>query len=441
MTFSLVTTEKKINNLDFGSNFEFLDSEIGETFTPGGRNANHGSPLGSPNQQSLGSFSHNMKGKNSNEVNEGKESYVDDYKELDYNPESDLFLDSKLSTPQYRSKNVSAFYTVEAPRELISFLYKLRHEAKKHSKSINLKHLPDDLPIPDGLSWDHSIGSDLMFGSMTRSSSSNFLRAGSNFRRSSSFYSGNLLRGSRTGSLLNPNWLCLEPVDSVVNSMDSLKIQRNSSSSKKGLNEIRLSDVNSLHSLSSGCLNSTEFTVDDSAKPCDKGLTLPVSKAIDKVYLRDYPKHKKIRSNSTDFAFSEANEASRIEMSTATTPKAIKEFLIPEENEEKEDDLESLLMRFMKNHLRCGRRRRIISRSMLKKNVERHEERRRQLARISLKPTETLRQAVKQDYDLKIKSKRSFPRSSNVRPARERIPVIDEEDLGSSLSLLAFDKE
>jgi len=436
MTFSLVNDGMKIDNLDFGSDVEFLDSEFGQSLIPNGRNAKRGIPMGSPNQQSLGSFSPNMKGKNRNEVNEVLESYVDDYKELDYKPESHSFLDSNLSTPHYRSKNVSAFYTVEAPRELISFLYKLGHDAKKR-KSINSNHLPEDLPIPDGFSWDRSIGSDF---TTTRSTSSHFL---SNFRSSNSFLSGNLFRGSKTGSLFNPNWLCLEPVDGMFkDSMDSLKIKRNSSSSKKGFNEIRLSDVQSLNSISSGGLNPPELPSDDSGNVRDNTLTLPVSKTIDKVYLRDYPKqHKKMRSNSLDFAFSEANEASRIEMSTATTPKAIKEFLIPEENEEKEDDLDSLLMRFMKNHLRCGRRRRIISQSMLKKNVERHEERRRQLARIHLKPTETLRQTPNQDYDLMSIPKRSFSRASSNRPARERIPVIDEEDPVSSLSLVVFDDE
>jgi len=436
--FSLVNTEKKSDNLDFGSDVD--DSEFGKFPTRNTRNTNHGSHLRSPNQQSLGSFNPILQGKNSNEVNEVLESYLDDYKEVDDKPEGHLFLEAKLSTPQYRRRNVSNFCTVEAPRELISFLYKLGHEAKKKSKSINLKHLPDDLPIPDGLSWDCSIGSDLMFGSMTRSSSSNFLTAGSNVRSSNSLFSGSLLRGSRTGSLFNPNWLCLEPIDgSFKDSTDSLKIKRNSSSHLKGFNEIRLSDVHSLHSISSGALNPAEFTGDDSATPRDKALTLPVPKEIDKMYLRDYPKmHKKMRSNSTDFAFSEANEASRIEMSTATSPKAIKEFLISQENEDKEDDVESLLMRFMKNQLRCGRRRRVISQSMLKKSVKRHEQRRRQLARIHLKPTETLRNATKQDYDLKVKPKRTYPPISNNKHA---IPVIDEEDLGSSLSLVVFDNE
>jgi len=433
--FSHVNTEQKSDNLAFDSDVD--DSEFGKSPTRNTRNANHGSHLGSPNQQSYGSFTTILKGKNSNEV---LGPYLDDYKEVDDKPERHLFLESKLSAPQYRRRNVSSFYTVDAPRELISFLYKLGHEAKKKSKSSNLKHLPDDLPIPDGLSWDCSIGSDFMFGSMTRSSSGNFLRAGSNLRSTNSLLSGNHPRASRSGSIFNPNWLCLEPIEgSFKDSMESLKIERNNLSHLKGFNEIRLSDVHSLNSMSSGALNPADLTGDDSATPRDKALTLPVPEDIGKLYLRDYPKmHKKMRCNSTDFAFSEANEASRIEMSTATTPKAIKEFLISKENEEKEDDLESLLMRFMKNHLLCGRRQRVISQSMLKKNVERHEKRRCQLARIRVKPTETLRHANKQDYDLKVKPKRTFPRINNNK---HPIPVIDEEDLGSSLSLVVFDKE
>merc|ERR1712060_265436 len=108
----------------------------------------------------------------------------------------------------------------------------------------------------------------------------------------------------------------------------------------------RLSDVHSTSSADERFKPGGEF-IDSGGCPRDKVPSLPVFKGRDKVNLGDFPKRH--RSNSTDFAFSEANEASRIEMSTATTPKEIKEWLFPEKKEEKEDEVE--IMRMMKNHL------------------------------------------------------------------------------------------
>merc|ERR550534_1473291 len=181
-----------------------------------------------------------------------------------------------------------------------------------------------------------------MFRSLTRSSSDNFLK--SNMMSSYSFLSGSFLGGSRAGSSFYPNWLSSERIDGTFRqSMDNRKLQ-NDLSNKEGSNEIRLSDV---HSSSSGDLKRDEYA-DEGPSWRDQAWSVPV-KAEGKLYLRDFPKeYKKVRSNSTDFAFSEANEASRIEMSTATSPKAIKEFLMPEERKEKEDDVESILMRIMK---------------------------------------------------------------------------------------------
>merc|ERR1719285_651265 len=108
--------------------------------------------------------------------------------------------------------------------------------------------------------------------------------------------------------------------------MEYQRLQSESSSNKESVNEIRLMDV---HSSSSGEMKRDEYS-DDGRSHRNQAFSLPVEKAVGKAHLRDYPKkRKKMRSNSTDFAFSEANEESRIEISRATTAKAVKEFLMP----------------------------------------------------------------------------------------------------------------
>jgi len=312
-------------------------------------------------------------------------------------------------------------------------LYKLGKEAKKRN-NLNLKYLPDDVPIPSPIPWECSIGS---LGSLDGSSSDNFFSARGNLLSSYSMLSGSFLRGSKAGNAFYPNWLSLEKIDGNVGqsmpSMDYQRAQSESSSNKESVNEIRLMDV---HSSSSGELKRDDVS-DDGRSQRNQALSLPVEKAVGKVHLPYYPKkHKKMRCNSTDFAFSEANEASRMEISRATTTKAVKEFLMPEERKEKEDDVESIIMRIMKNHLRCGSRRRIISHSMFKKNVKQNEERRRRINRILWKPLLTLerqRQAANQ-ADQKPISNKLRPRLSVKRGARTRISVINEEDQGSSSS-------
>jgi len=429
MTFSPANTDKKINNLESDSD-EYFDTDFGKLLKGKKRNPNNESPSGIPNWQSSGSLSPCTAAKN---VKEGWELHADEYdcKEGDEKQESYEFLDTEPSMPQIRRNSARTYYTAQAPRELINFLYMLGKETKKRNK-LNLKSLPDDMKIPSPVPRECSIES---FGSLDGSSSDNFLTARGSILSSYSMLSGCFLKGTKAGSAFYPNLLSLQKIDGTfrqsMSSMDNQKLQSESSSNKESVNEILLIDV---HSSCSGELKRDEFS-DDGRSHRNPALSLPAEKAVGKVHLREYPKKhtKKRRSNSTDFAFSEANEASRIEISTVTSSKAFKEFLIPEDRKEKEDDVESIIMRIMKNHLRCGRRRRIISQSMFKKNVQRYEERRHRINRILWKPSMTLewqRQAANQ-ADQKPKSNRAPPRLSINR---QRIPVINEEDHGSSSS-------
>jgi len=372
MAFALVNSDKKINNLDFESD-ESYDSDSGKLPKGNGRTSNYESYIGYPIPQSLQTLSQSELAKISMKF---LESYAAtyDYKEL---VDSYTSLGTRLSTPQRAIKRLSTFYTAQAPHALIPLFYRLGLEAKKENTTINLKSLPDDVPIPSPLSWDRSMSSDCMFGSPTRSSIGNFPTTRSNILNSYYKLGGSLPIESQTGSSFHPNGLSSQRLDVALGqSMETQKAQTDPWSHEKNIYEIRLSDVDSL-------------TSDDLKRAVDS----------DKHSSKSNEVHQKMRSNSVDFAFSEANEAARIEMSIAITPKAIKEYLIPEEKEEKGNRLESILS-IMKNHLRCGRPSKIISHSMFQKNFKRSEEQQRRLARVLWKPSmtsETKRLAAKQD--------------------------------------------
>jgi len=371
MAFALVNSDKKINNLDFESD-ESYDSDSGKLPKGNGRTSNYESYIGYPIPQSLQTLSQSELAKISMKF---LESYAAtyDYKEL---VDSYTSLGTRLSTPQRAIKRLSTFYTAQAPHALIPLFYRLGLEAKKENTTINLKSLPDDVPIPSPLSWDRSMSSDCMFGSPTRSSIGNFLTTSSNILSSPYKLGKSLPIGSQTGSSFYPNGLSQWLDGALEQSMENQKSQTEPWSYEENIYEIRLNDVDTLSS-------------DDLMRAVDSDKHSSISNEV----------YQKMRSNSADFAFSEANEAARIEMSIAITPKAIKEYLIPEEKEEKGNRLESILS-IMKNHLRCGRPSKIISHSMFQKNFKRSEEQQRRLARVLWKPSmtsETKRLAAKQD--------------------------------------------
>jgi len=397
MTFSLVNNEKKIKNLDFESD-ESYDSDSGKLPKGNGRYSNYESYIGYPIPQSLQTLSQNEQAKISKKFLESYAAMCD-YKEL---VESWTSLGTKLSTPHRTIKRLSTFYTAKAPHELIPLFYRLGLEAKKQNKTIILKSLPDDVPIPSPLPWDRSMCSDTMFASLTRSGIGNFLNTGSNILSSYYMLGESLPSRCQTGSSFYPKWLSSQWLDGTLRqSMKNQTAQSDLKSNEKNFNEIRLSDVGSL---TSDDLNPVMLSDNHSSPRNQVSLSVPKAKGI--LHWLAHPKeHQKMRCNSTDFAFSEANEPARIVMSTATTPKTIKEYLKPEEKEEKGNLVESILIRIMKNHLRCGRRGRVISQSMFKKNMKRNEEQKRRLARVLWKPSmtsETQRQAAMQDGQKRV---------------------------------------
>jgi len=90
-------------------------------------------------------------------------------------------------------------------------------------------------------------------------------------------------------------------------------------------------------------------------------------------------KPKKQRANSLDFAYSEANEASRIHVALLKSPKAIENILL----EEKKED--SAILKAVKAQLEKGRRRIIYSKPILNMREVRYESQKDHFAKIYLK--------------------------------------------------------
>jgi len=90
-------------------------------------------------------------------------------------------------------------------------------------------------------------------------------------------------------------------------------------------------------------------------------------------------KPKKQRANSLDFAYSEANEASRIRVALLTSPKAIENILLDEKQED------STILKAVKEQLEKGRRRIIYSKPILNRREVRYERQKDHFAKIYLK--------------------------------------------------------
>jgi len=90
-------------------------------------------------------------------------------------------------------------------------------------------------------------------------------------------------------------------------------------------------------------------------------------------------KPKKQRANSLDFAYSEANEASRIRVALLKSPKAIEDIL----REEKEED--NTILKAVKDQLEKGRQRIIYSKPILNRREVRYERQKDHFAKIYLK--------------------------------------------------------
>jgi len=257
------------------------------------------------------------------------------------------------------------FYKAQAPRELVSFLYKLGHEAKEQSKSMKMKQLPDDIKVPDPIVWGHSIGSDMVFGSFLSDPKNNPPGTSGFLSWVSSSLMGKDFSDGAPDLIRVPSHDFTE-VKEDVNYTEEIPATKETNG--KDGNGYRLKET-----------QADEFSKWNISKQKSKSnnlLRIPDNEKGEShsQYLR------KRRSISSDFVNSEANEISRIKVSSVKSPHDIKEFLSLGNNEV--EDANSSFVHIMKGRLSCGSPRKIISKPMLRGLVKRNESLRQKFSRV-----------------------------------------------------------
>lgn len=381
----------------------------------------------SPNNRPKGKTSSNQKVELKEDLIENLELKADldsfavtDWKHRAYSRQA---LSSEfLFSPSARSR-ASAYDTIIAPpHEIYSFIYKLGRESRREhreTRATRLDNLSQDFPIPDPISFE---ASEITIGSTPKWST------GTNTARTVSYK-----------DTFTPSWIFPDRPNSAKNlnrkSFLEMPWEVPDYGSVSKMVQVRKEESPEKRTYSISFVSSS----DESLKPSEiirdrsgvqkKTWVFPISEDLQTLYPRDSLKlHEERRSNSLDFAFSEANELSRIETSTLKSPKDIKEFLTRENKNEEEK--ESYLMQLMKKHLSCGRRKIVMSKSKLRDRVKRDEERRCMIQRVSWKQESAIAEALKreatQHSDLSPNVFLSSPPPSK-RTSR-RINKIEEKD-------------
>jgi len=250
------------------------------------------------------------------------------------------------------------FYTTEAPRELVSFLYKLGHEAKEQSKSMKMRQLPDDIKVPDPVVWGHSIGSDMANGSFLSDPRNNQPGTSGFLSWVSSSLMGKELSDVGHDLIRAPSHDYTEEKEDV-NFTGWIPAAKEAN--EKGWET-----------------QANEFPKWNICKQKSKSNNLP--RIPDNEEIEPHSRYKRRRSISSDFVNSEANEISRIKVSSVRSPHDIKEFLSHGNNED--EDPNSSFIQILKGRLSCGSPRKIISKPMLRGLVKRNESFRKKFARV-----------------------------------------------------------
>lgn len=291
------------------------------------------------------------------------------------------------------SQSIITLYTAQAPLELISFFYRIGREAKERGSCSSLDYLPEDTLIPDRIPLQRSLvrtlsGStscDLRTPSISNSDHSKdklksvvhrqiFQRSLSWLGQSlSQVTSGrsSLLRGSGRSSW-NPSSCAFDEDDLKMLADESAETKLKSVSPK--IKNLSLSDrALTLDSVVEG---NSDTIGSLSRLRIGRGHKSNISKRPKKSTL--YPTGKRSRRcKSSDFAFSEANEISQVNLLSITSQKEAKNYLT---NEEKE--VCNPFMKMLISHLGNGSSKRIVSRGKRRRRQWRDAMRREKLSKV-----------------------------------------------------------
>jgi len=285
-------------------------------------------------------------------------------------PSSYSFLSASYMTPKKKIRRRKVpISTIQAPLEVVSFFYRLWQEADEQKQS-RTAFMPDDTPIPDPIRLlSSSLGTP-------------------HFQMSSSHSFGEVRDFGRISRL----WF----LDDDGNAAGSLPLLFTDTCSDLRNDEQFFDE---------------KFDLVESSK---QGLCNIKSPKI----------RRKKRAYSTDFAYSEANEVSRIDVDMLKSPQAREKFVV----EEKKEELP--LIHIAKIRLKTGGRGIIFSKQMLKRKEKRYQLQKDEFAKTYLKQNRFLKGTVLQQKAASISHRRAF----STVPSVPMLEELNEEDLYISLS-------
>jgi len=295
-----------------------------------------------------------------------------------------------------KKERMKTLYTTTAPLEIISFFYRIGREARELDSSTSL-HLPDDTPIPEPLVCERSFvraisgtGSTTFDFASPYGSQSELSMHKLNVSDQIQILQRSL---SWLGQSLSPftseHSLMLRPASRRVRSRNPSSISLDEDDIKKlfdGSSELNLPPLTPKKKSITG----HHFRLDSVGENqsmdlynslSQMGLRRPqlsnVASGPRKSPLPQSRRRRK-RTMSSDFAFSEANEISQVNVSSIKTPNDAKRFLKHEEKEMHDNDPFMLLL---KSHLTHGSSKKLVSRSMQRSRRSRDARRKEKLAK------------------------------------------------------------
>jgi len=297
-----------------------------------------------------------------------------------------------------KSQRVKTLYTSQAPIEIISFFYRLGREAIERGSSSSFSWLPEDTPLPEPLQYERSLmlafsdsvsyDMELKTPSHSLSDLSNRIKSVSHMQilqRSLSFLGQSMSQlSSETSVLFKATGKRSRNPSSITLDEDDIKILADESAEMnlKLTPKMRIS-----HSA-----RALDSVVEDQSTDTFSNLSLLglgrahrsfLSKRQKKYTLYTSVKRNR-RCNSSDFAFSEANEISQVNVSTISSPNEAKKFLTHGEKEVRDP-----FMNMLKTHLNNGNDKKLVSKSMRRSRLWRDAVRREKLSDVSERGSES----------------------------------------------------
>jgi len=150
----------------------------------------------------------------------------------------------------------------------------------------------------------------------------------------------------------------------------------------------------------------------------DEKLDVLESSKLGSFNIKSTKKPSKKRAHSTDFAYSEANEVSRIDVAMLKSPRAREKFVLEEKKEERP------LINIIKVHMKSGGRGIIFSKPMLKRKENRYKRQKDDFAATYLKPSRLLKGTVLQQKTASTTHRRAFSTVPSVPMLKE----LNEEE-------------